>query len=40
MEMESYISLGGTIILLALFVQKYFFGQVLDMTEQSVRVKK
>ena len=27
MENESYISLGGTIILLALFVQKYIFGQ-------------
>ena len=27
MEIESYISLGGTIILLALFAQKYIFGQ-------------
>ena len=26
MEMESNISLGGTIILLALFAQKYIFG--------------
>ena len=27
MENESNISLGGTIILLALFAQKYIFGQ-------------
>ena len=28
MEKESNISLGGTIILLALFVQRYIFGQI------------
>ena len=27
MEIESNISLGGTIILLALFAQRYIFGQ-------------
>ena len=39
--MESYISLGGIIILLALFAQKYIFGQrkiyVLDTKIQGVR---
>ena len=33
--MESLISLGGTIILLALFVQKYFFGQKYILSRSS-----
>ena len=40
MEKKSNISLGGTIILLALFGQKYIFGQSYILSRSSDPVKK
>ena len=33
--MESHISLGGTIILIALFEEKYIFGQIYILSQSS-----
>ena len=38
MEKESNISLGGTIILLTLFLQKYIFGQRYMLLKSSVHL--